>query len=880
VNDIVLLHPERLWWAALLIPLLVLGALRLSSLGPWRRRLAFGLEVLSVLLLLGALAQPARIKPDTRLNLVLVLDTSDSLSATARQTALTFIQSTLTGAGPADRVRVVAAAGQAVLLTPQEAAGDLWPAATAAIAGAGGNTRASDLAAGLRLAGSLLSDSGRRRVVLLSDGWATAGQVADEATQLRARGIDLQVVPLVALGTPEVILEGVSTPPYARQGDTLSSQVRIFSTAAATATLQVRLDGAPLTTRPITLQPGENQVALEQTATALGYHHLDVTVAAAADSSATNNAASATVVVKPQPRILVLEDRPGEAASLVRALSTQQMTVDVQPSGSVPSRVQDLDGYDSIILNNVAATSLTLDQQRTLQEYVRREGRGLVVVGGQTSYARGGYADSTLEEMLPVSSQPPPRPQKGATALVLVLDRSGSMYISDGPDQPNKLALAKEAARLAVDALRPGDTIGVVVFDDQPEWTVPIQQIAGDADKEAIKAAIAGIDVGAGTSIYPAVVVAEGAIRQVTAPTKHLVLLTDGQEFGHPDYGAVLDDMRANGITLSSIGIGADADKDLLTYLARLGNGRYYFTERLQNIPQIVFKEVDVALQQSVKEGLLQPHFQVPSPVLHGFAPQDLPQLGGYDITTAKPEAVVGLVSDEADPLLAHWNYGLGRVLAFTSAVDTHWGGGWLTWDEFARFWNGAVRWTMANPVERQLQPTITVRPPAGAGADAGIAHLTVESIHADNSFADLATLTAALRSPTGVVTTTLLAQTAPGRYEADVPVGEAGAYEVRVARQEGDTTVQETAGFSIPPNPELLHAGTNTRLLQQLVNGQTFLNSPAGALDPTGLQGAAPDKEPLWPYLLLPGLLLLLAGVAVRRVAFTRRRVSAPAGP
>ncbi len=882
MNDIVLLHPELLWWGALLIPLLVLGALRLSSLGAWRRRLAFLLQVLSVLLLLGALAQPARVKPDQSLNLVLVLDASDSLSAPARQTALAFVENALAGAGPATKVRMVATAGQAVLLTPQETAGDLWTAAQTAIAGAGGSAQASDLAAGLRLAGSLLGASGRRRVVLLSDGWATAGDTAGEANRLQARGIDVQVVPLVALGTPEVILEGVSMLPYARQGDTLTSQVRVYSTGVASATLQVRLDGSVLTTRAVTLRAGENQISLEQPAAGLGFHNLDVTVQAVADSSPANNAGSATVVVKPQPRVLVLEDRPGEAANLVTALSRQQMTVDVRASGAVPSSVQDLDGYDSIVMNNVAATSLTLDQQRTLQEYVRRNGRGLVVIGGPTSYTRGGYADSVLEDVLPVSSQPPPRPEKGATALVLVLDRSGSMYISDGPDAAaNKLTMAKEAARLAVDSLRPGDTVGLVAFDDRPEWIVPVQQIDGDADKEAIKSAIAGIDVGGGTSIQPAVVIAEQAIRVVAAPTKHLVLLTDGQEFGRPEYGPVLDDMRANGITLSAIGIGSDADKNLLTRLAKLGNGRYYFTERISTIPQIVFKEVDVALKESVKEGLLQPHFQVPSPVLHGFAPQDVPQLGGYDITTAKPEAVVGLVTDDADPLLAHWNYGLGRVLAFTSAVDSRWGSAWLTWEDFARFWNGAVRWTMASPIERQLQPAIAVQPPTGAAGDAGMAHLAVESIRPDNSFANLATLTAAVRSPSGVVTTTLLSQTAPGRYEADVPVGEPGAYEVRFARQDGDVAVQETAGFSIPPRPELLHAGTNDRLLQQLVNGQAFLTNPTQALDPRALQGAAPDREPLWPYLLVPALILLLLGVAVRRLAFRLpwARGAAPVG-
>jgi hypothetical protein len=218
-------------------------------------------------------------------------------------------------------------------------------------------------------------------------------------------------------------------------------------------------------------------------------------------------------------------------------------------------------------------------------------------------------------------------------------------------------------------------------------------------------------------------------------------------------------------------------------------------------------------------------------------------------------------------------------VVAFTSDAGPGWAGPWLTWEEFARFWDQAVRWSMPSPVEPQLQPAITVSRQAGVASAYGVAHLTVESLHADNSFADLANLTAAVRAPLGAVTTTLLAQTAPGRYEGDVSLAEPGAYEARFTRQEGGQTVSETAGFSVPPGPELLHAGTNDALLQTLVDGKAYLTTPAAALDRQGLAVAAPGRQPLWPYFLIPALLLLLIGVAVRRVYFARPRAHAAAG-
>ena len=227
--------------------------------------------------------------------------------------------------------------------------------------------------------------------------------------------------------------------------------------------------------------------------------------------------------------------------------------------------------------------------------------------------------------------------------------------------------------------------------------------------------------------------------------------------------------------------------------------------------------------------------------------------------------------------MLAHWNYGLGRVVAFTSQIGPNWGQKWLDWSSFGQFWDQAVRWTMASPVSRLVRPTATFNEASDLQGGVGTAHITVQSLNADNSFADLADITAGVRSPSGVVTTTLLTQTAPGLYEADVPVSERGAYEVRV-RREGDEPVSETTGLTVPTGAEYLRAGTNDHLLRSLDAGRPYLSQPSQALDPSGLQGASPEREPLWPYLVAPALLLLLASVAVRRVDFRRRSIARPA--
>ncbi len=866
MSDFVFLHPELLWVAPALIVLIVVSMRLVRGLSPWRRRTASLLQSLTVLLLVGVLAQPAFSMQRDDFSMVVLLDGSASVSVKSLQMEVAFAQGVLKDAGPNDRVQFVVAGQSAKQLTPEEVASGAWAAGTE-------ENRATDLASGLRLAGSLLQNEGRRRVVVVSDGWETQGRAQDEAAGIQARGIDVQVVALEALGKPEIVVRSLDANAYARVGDLIQTELSVYSTGDTTATLKVSVDGAELVTQPVNLKAGENRIPLDQKAQAPGFHRIEASVTGGADTSSENNSASATLVVKEQPRVLVLEDRTGEADTLVAALQSSRMTVDRRAPFAIPARLAEMDPYDSVVLYNVAATSMTLDQQRTLQEYVRRNGKGLVVVGGQTSFAKGGYADSTLEEVLPVSSRPGPRPEKGETALILVFDRSSSMDEWMGlSSQDTKFSMAKEAARLAVDALRDGDIFGVVSFDTEFMWSIDPITIHPDTDKEALKNQISNIVLGGGTSIFPALNEATESILKIKAQSKHLVLLTDGRDFHEGDYPSLLAKMRAGNVTLSTIGVGSDADRDLLIDLAKKGQGRYYFTERIQNIPKIVFKELDLTLKEASIVGKVQPHVQDASPVLRGIAPQAIPQLGGYDITTAKPESVTALTADLGQPLLSHWNYGLGRVLAFTSDAGKEWGGDWLAWGDYERFWSEAVRWTMQTPLNRQLQPSITVKSDPATGGT--VAHISIESLNSDLGFADLATISVGVRSPSGVITTTLPAQTAPGRYEADVPVGEQGAYEVRLSREgEGLEQSAEIAGFSVPVGAEWANAGANDRLLRRLNNGKSYLIQPAQALDAANLSGAIVEYEPLWFYLVPPALALLILSVAVRRVEFRRRR-------
>lgn len=873
MNNLVFLQPALLWLAPVLVLLVIISMRLVRGLAPWRRRTAIFFQSLTVLLLVASIAQPAFSRPQGDMSLVVVLDSSASVSETSRAQATLFAQDLLAGAGPEATIHFVSVNGRATQLSSEEISGGQW----AAITGTNSlvtdpNMRATDLASGLRLAGSLLKDEGRRRVVVVSDGWETLGRAADEALRLRDRGIDVQVVGLTALGSPEVIVRSLQVDPYARVGDPVQTGLNVYSSTETTATLRLSVDGQDLITQTVALKAGDNLLPIDHRALTTGFHRLDSSITSSADTAQENNSAATTIVVKDQPTVLVLEERPGEAARLVQSLQRSQINVDLRPPSFIPARLPDLDMYDSIVMYNIAATSLTLDQQRTLQEYVRRSGKGLVAVGGQTAFAKGGYSDSVLEDVMPVSSKPGPRPEKGETALILVFDRSSSMDEWMGlSTEDTKFSMAKEAGRLSVDALRAGDIFGVLSFDTESTWTIDPVTIQGDSDKQALKDEISRIELGGGTAIFQGLEIAANMIMSITAQSKHLVLMTDGKDYHNGDYDGLIARLRAADVSISTIAVGSDSDRELLMDIARKAEGRFYFTERIDNIPKVVFRELDLALKEAVIEGAVQPHVRDTSPVLRGIAPGGIPQLGGYDITEAKPSSVTALTADLGQPLLSHWNYGLGRVLAFTSSADEAWGSQWLNWGDFDRFWNAAVRWTMQSPLNRRLQPTVSV---STNEAGQPVARISVESLNDDLGFSDLSDITAGLRSPTGVVTTTLLNQTGPGRYEADVPVSELGAYEVRLTRPNDDgTTVTETAGFTVPVGEEWANAGTNDALLKRLNAGNDYITDPSIALDGTALSGAVIEYDPLWYYPLAAALVTLLFSVAVRRIEFRGRR-------
>jgi hypothetical protein len=328
--------------------------------------------------------------------------------------------------------------------------------------------------------------------------------------------------------------------------------------------------------------------------------------------------------------------------------------------------------------------------------------------------------------------------------------------------------------------------------------------------------------------------------------------------------------MQAENITLSTIAVGSDSDTKLLTALAQMGSGRYYFTERSSDVPRITSRETTIATRSSMVEGRVLPQVTAPSPIMLGLTGSTLPTLGGYVTTAARPRAVTALTSDKGDPLLAHWQQGLGRVVAWTSDTSGPWTNEWRTWPEADRFWQQAVRWTFPEPTRATF--------PVQAEVVGDQVTLRAQSVRPDGRFGDLLDTRVTIVAPDGNARELQLPQTAPGTYSLATTIAAPGAYQARFVQFEGGKPArEEMLGFTVYGGAEQRSVGINTALLERLAarTGGREITDPAQVFDRANrVNGEKPT--PIWWWFALAALLLFPLDVAVRRMSFGRR----PANP
>lgn len=807
-----------------------------------KHRVARVMRCLLTCLCVLALAAPSVVLPGGQQAVWILADAS--ASARGMQDQMTqSVRTALENKDASVNAGVIAFGGNAMVEKPLAQDGTYNGVTTAV------DAQASDLSSALTLASALLPEDAQGRIVVLSDG--ATEDVRAAAQQLAARGVTVDFQSFSGDALPDAQISQLNVPSRVYQGQSFTVTVQVTANHDTAGTLVLYQNRTPVSSREVTLRRGDNTFTFRDVAADTGVVTYEARLISEGDSCAQNDSMGGYVYVQGAPKLLLVEGRQGEGSEMAAMLSAAAMQYETVLPAQLPYDAEQLRQYDGVVLVNVDYDAADEEQWAALDSAVRVLGRGLTVIGGDSSYALGGYRGSKLEEMLPVTIDVRNKLDLPSLALMLVIDKSGSM--SDGMFGTTRLELAKEAAMRAAEVLTPNDQVGVIAFDDAAKWVVNLQKAE---DVEAIQNQIGTIRPGGGTAFFTALYEATYALMNAQAQQKHIIFLTDG-EAGDTGYLQLCDIMQQNDITLTTVAVGSGADQATLRTLAQQGGGRAYAANEFDNLPKIFTKETYLVSGSYVQNRTFTPVITEQS-ALTDF--EGFPQLSGYLAATEKSLATVSLMSDREDPILAWWQYGAGRVVAFMADSRGAWTSEFLQWDQAAAFYGGMAAFTLPGE-EREGQLTTERQGDA----------LRIVYTAPEGAQTGLSTSVTALL-PDGTQTQLALQESAPGVYEGEIAAAQLGAYALRVEQRDASGELQRVMeggavnGYSGEYDLRSQNSESTLSYLSALTGGREITDS-AEMLKAT--HAVVRARRDLTQPLLWALMVLLLCDIALRRLSW-----------
>lgn len=879
-------EPRALILLLTIPPVVWLGALTARSRPRDRARITAStiIRTLILTLLTLAIAGTQLITAGGPLNVVFLVDRSASVSEATRQASYDYVRKAIGSMEPDDRAAVVLF-GENAILDRALSSDTQWAALGKEPSGL-----ATDIAGAIQVGTAIFPEGGAKRLVLLSDGAETVGQARDIVAGEALTGIQLSVVPLGDTARNEVAVDRVVSPNSVPSGQQIPVRVLVRSNSDRSATVSLYDGDTQVATQELQVKAGDNIVNFTAEAREQGFHVLKARVDSVDDHFSENNEALSFTIVKRPPAVLILAGTPADGLPLKTALASSNIDAEIVAADALPREPDNLRQYDAVVLANVSSEALTTEGQQILQSYVRDLGRGLVMVGGDLGYGAGGYTRSVIEEVLPVRMDVRTSEERASLAMTFVVDKSGSMgRCHCGGNQrfdpsmrtefgESKIELVKRAITKATALLNSSDQVGVVTFDELPTWLARLQPF-GDLGEQRLQELMQPVEAKGATDMYSALSQSADALATSNAQLKHIVLLGDGWT-KRADYDALFERMSASNITLSTVGVGDGADQ-LLQDLANRGGGRYYAADDVSTVPDVLLKEtVRLAGSYYVEESFTPVQVRA-SPILNGIDIASLPPLLGYNASTAKPDADLILRSPRGDPLLAQWQYGLGRSVAWTSDAKGQWAADWVGWPQFGKFVSQMVGWALPTQANVGLATSFDVRPDSwGGGQEVAVRVDSVTATGAPRAFLPTSLI---ITGTGGITSTIVVSPRSPGVYDGVAHGLSPGAYAATVEQRELETdelVERLDTGFVVPYPSEyqLSNDGAQSAEalladLAQLGGGKILaISEPQMAF--THDISQQPIRLQLWPWLLLVAMLLFPIDVAVRRVSLTPREL------
>ncbi|MEN6357272.1 MAG: VWA domain-containing protein [Armatimonadota bacterium] len=877
----------------LLLPLLGYFTWRLTrgslaDLSKFRSRMALGLRLIIIALLICALAGARVVKNASQESVVFVLDVSDSIPKAKQDAALAFVNNALKHKKNEQKIGLIAfGADASVELAPSDA---IPPGMIP-----GGinrfdkiysvpNPSNTDISQALGLALATFPEQSAKKIVLLSDGNETIGKAIEQAALIGANGVSIDTVPIASQLPREALLDKMISPGSVKVGEPFDLKIIAVSKQPTLATIRLLRNNTPVGIKTVELvgsPPGKipggtskNVLTFRQSIPKPGNYEYRAILDCPNDTRPENNTALSYTIVRGKPKVLYIEGQLGQASYLASALRSSDIDVDTRDPSGVPTSLAQMQGYDIVVFSDLPAWKLSPDQMRMIQSGVKDLGIGFTMIGGENSFGAGGYFDTPIEQALPVDMSIRKTKILPSLSVVIVMDKSGSMGAIEGGRE--KIQLANDAAAAVVKLLQPIDKVGIIVCHSYPVAAVPLKSAV---NKGPIYGEISTIRAeGGGIAVYPSMVMAHNMIKNSGTRQKHIILLADGSDCDDQE-GVIplVQQMQKQKITVTAVAIGDGPHVPFLKGVAYYGKGGYYLAQRAADLKAIFTKDVMTISKSLVIEEPFTPRADPSSPELGGIDLASMPPLLGYVATSAKPAARVAIASQKNDPIFVTWQYGLGRSAAFTSDCKARWAARWLTWPNYNKFWAQAVRSTMRKSASKDFQSSVEI--------DSGVGRVNIDAVDEKGNFINLLKFAGSVVGPDMTSHALNIEQTGPGRYEASFDAREVGTYVVNVARRDStppgkipggigdriqDSTAPDVSVVSIPYPAEYKQISSNEALLRQLAS------ETSGRFDPKANNIFSSHFRKFKTYTDLWRLLIILAAVlfpldvAVRRVALS----------
>ena len=811
-------------------------------------------------LLILILAEPRAVRTSDVVSVVYNVDVSDSVNE-ARNQALEMVAGTAAEKPATDQAGLVVFGRTAAVEYPPRETFPFEKYINSRV-----SQDATNLEQSLALSAAMLPEEHLGRIVLVSDGTETVGQLKDIIDDLQSRDVQVNVVPIEYNYTHEVLLERLDLPRFVRLGETYEASVVLSSLAKGKGTLVLSEGENTIARQEVEFEEGKSRFSVPIKVDQPGYYEYSarIEVATGDDSRSENNEVRNYLYLEGPGRILVVTDpqsNPAEWHAMVLALKQGEREVEVLSALEFPYDPLSLMPYDAVIFADVAADSMLGTQVDALHDAIRNLGIGFMMVGGPNSFGPGGWQGSVVEKALPISMEITDKKilPKGALAIIL-----------HTCEFPQGNSWAKRITKKAIQVLNSEDLVGAMAQTmNGDEWIFELTPASKYAELVPL---INNAEIGDMGTFATTMKMGLDALVKSDASSRHMIIISDGD--ASPPTPELLGQFIENEVSCSTVAVFPhNGDTRILEEIASVTKGRFYYPSDPNQLPSIFIKEA-----KTLRRSQLQIRDFVPSRVNTDPMLKDInesPQLHGYVLTSPKEdpratillaappsEAEIAAGDTEADPILAVWRYGLGMTAAFTSDLTERWGKDWVGWDQYQQFVNQLVTRISRTRREQYLRVYTYVNGNEGV--------VVVEDFHPTETLLDISV---SVTGPNSFEQSQQVRQIAPRRYQTSMPLKGEGRYQVMIGATDGTRRETAYAGFIVSYSPEYLRFRANPIVLRDIAQKTGGVELDADQ-NPVELANTIfGDRKPkrssraIFDWFLMCIACLLPLDVAIRRV-------------